>query len=160
MNGTASRLQQEIHQSKPFRSARQEAFLALLRTSDLLRRRMAQLLAPFEITMQQYNVLRILRGAGPAGLPTLAIGERLIEETPGMTRLLDRLDAKALVRRERCVNDRRQVLCYLTQTGFDLLAQIDPIVNASEQELILGLSEPETATLIRLLEQIRDASEK
>lgn len=160
MSGSASKLQREIKQAKPFRSARQEAFLSLLRTADILRRRMTRLLEPFDVTVQQYNVLRILRGAGPAGLPTLSIGERLIEETPGMTRLLDRLDAKGLVRRERCVNDRRQVLCYLTQAGFDLLASIDPVVNNSENELVSGLSESETANLIRSLDQVRNAIEE
>jgi hypothetical protein len=102
-----SRLQQELKQNRPFRSIYQEAALSVMKTADAIRRDLGRKLEPSDITVQQYNVLRILRGAGAQGLPTLAIGDRLIEETPGMTRLLDRLEAKALVRRVRCEQDRR-----------------------------------------------------
>ena len=80
----ASRIQQEIKQTRPFRSTAQEAGIALLRTTDLVRRRMSAVLEAEDVTVQQYNVLRILRGAGPEGLPTLEIAERMIERTPGM----------------------------------------------------------------------------
>src|SRR4030095_9165523 len=103
----ASPLQREIRQAKPFRSRGQQVVVALLRTADLVRRVVGRVLEPYDITPQQYNVLRILRGAGDRGLPTLEIGERMIEQTPGITRLLDRLEAKELVRRERCREDRR-----------------------------------------------------
>src|ERR1700682_6278341 len=75
-----------------FRSREQQATLSLLRTADAVKRRRAQVIEPYGITPQQYNVLRILRGAGPSGLPTLTIGERMIEQTPGTTRLVDRLE--------------------------------------------------------------------
>ena len=88
-------LRDEIRQSKPFDSAAQEAILALYRTSDMLRRRFSQLVEPHGISLQQYNVLRILRGAGKTGTPTLDIADRMIEMTPGVTRLLDKLESQA-----------------------------------------------------------------
>ena len=79
-----------------------KAWSRLVRTADLVRRVLDAVVEPHGITLQQYNVLRILRGAGAEGLPTLEIGERMIEQAPGVTRLLDRLEAKGLVRRQRC----------------------------------------------------------
>lgn len=155
MSGSGSHLQRELKQNKPFRSVRQEAALSLLRTADLLRRHISRALAPWGITPQQYNILRILRGAGSEGLPTLAIGERLIEQTPGMTRLLDRLEAKRLVRRERCPQDRRQVLCYVTGEGLQLLSEVDPLVASAEYNLLGGVTDEESRALVRMLERIR-----
>ena len=108
-------LQREIRQRRPFPSAGQECVVSVMRTADLLRRRGAAFLEPFGITVQQFNVLRILRGGGPNGLPTLEVGARMVEETPGITRLLDRLESKGLVRRQRCPKDRRQHLCWITE---------------------------------------------
>ena len=96
--------------------------VSLMRTSDLIRRAVAVVIDAQGITLQQYNVLRILRGAGGEGLPTLEIAERMIEQTPGITRLLDRLEAKALVGRERCPTDRRQVTCRISREGMMRLA--------------------------------------
>src|SRR4030088_1682382 len=86
-----SPIQQEIKQNKPFHSRKEEAAVALMRTADLLRRMVGGVGEPRDITPQQYNVLRILRGAGECGLPTLDIAERMIESTPGITRLIDNL---------------------------------------------------------------------
>jgi DNA-binding MarR family transcriptional regulator len=97
-----SRLQDELKQNKPFPSAAHEGGLGLMRTADVLRRRGAAVVEPRGITLQQYNVLRILRGAGEEGLPTLEVAARMVEQTPGITRLLDRLEVKGLVRRQRC----------------------------------------------------------
>ena len=101
MSDETSALQREIRQKKPFRSPAQEAVLGLLRTADVVRRLVARSLEPYDVTPQQYNVLRILRGAGDEGLPTLTIGERMLEDSPGVTRLVDRLIAKGLVSRAR-----------------------------------------------------------
>lgn len=150
-----SQLQAEIRQSRPFRSPRQEALLAILRSADLLRRGIAALLDPFGITPQQYNVLRILRGAGPAGLPTLVIGQRLIEQTPGMTRLINRLEAKGWVERHRNPGDRREVQCRLSPAGLALLTHIDPVMEAADQSMLAILSPEQLAQLIGLLDQIR-----
>ena len=110
-------LREEIRQSKPFESPAQEAILNVYRTSDMFQRHFVKLVEPHGISLQQYNVLRILRGAGSEGTPTLDIADRMIEKTPGITRLLDKLEAKHLVRRRRCPEDRRQVLCWITDAG-------------------------------------------
>jgi MarR family transcriptional regulator, organic hydroperoxide resistance regulator len=154
---TPSRLQREIRQRRPFPSAAQEGVVSVMRTADLLRRRTGEFLEPFGITVQQFNVLRILRGGGPDGLPTLEVGARMVEETPGITRLMDRLESKGLVRRQRCPKDRRQHLCWITQQGLDLLAALDgPVVKHSDEGL-RGLSREEQSDLIRLLDQVRAA---
>jgi len=129
--------------------------MALLRTADVVRRYIARVLEPFGITPQQFNVLRILRGAGPEGIPTLTIAERMIEEAPGITRLLDRLEAKGLVRRQRCPEDRRQVLCHATPEGLDLLGRIDGSMNEADEGALGTLSDQDKAQLIRLLDAVR-----
>jgi MarR family transcriptional regulator, organic hydroperoxide resistance regulator len=150
-----SRLQEEIQQTRPFQSRRQEAFLAILRSADLLRRGVGALLEPFGVTPQQYNVLRILRGAGPEGLPVLAIGARLIEHTPGMTRLLQRLEAKGWVERRRNTGDRRQVDCRLTPAGAELLARIDPVMEQADRHMLASLNAGQLDALIALLDDVR-----
>src|SRR5258706_5345171 len=87
----------ELKQTRPFPSKAQEAAVALMRTADVLRRLRSAIVEPNGMTAQQYNGLRILRGAGELGLPTLEIAERMIESTPGITRLIDRLGTKKLV---------------------------------------------------------------
>jgi DNA-binding MarR family transcriptional regulator len=148
-------LREEIRQNKPFESNAQEAILALRRTSDMLQRRFAQLVVPHGISLQQYNVLRILRGASQRGTPTLEIADRMIEATPGITRLLDKLQAKHLVRRKRCPEDRRQVLCWITDAGLQVLAELDrPMAEAG----IMGmkaLTEAQLRDLISDLEKVR-----
>ncbi len=150
-----SPLQQEIRQRRPFRSRQQEAVLGLLRTTDVVRRYLTRIVEPHGITLQQYNVLRILRGAGAEGIPTLAIGERMIEQTPGITRLLDRLEAKGLVSRKRCTEDRRQVLCWLTEPGRVLLAGLDGPMDAVDDGALGSLAPAEIDALIGLLDGIR-----
>jgi MarR family transcriptional regulator, organic hydroperoxide resistance regulator len=140
-------LRDEIRQTKPFESPAQEAILSLFRTTDILQRMFSQLVEPHGISLQQYNVLRILRGAAKEGIPTLDIVDRMVEQTPGITRLLDKLEAKQLVRRERCPDDRRQVLCWITDRGQRLLAQLDrPAVSAGSKAM-----EPLTADALRSL---------
>lgn len=150
-----SRLREEIRQTRPFQSRRQEAFLAILRSADLLRRSAGALLEPFGVTPQQYNVLRILRGAGPEGLPVLAIGVRLIEQTPGMTRLLQRLEAKGWVERRRNAADRRQVDCRITPAGAGLLARIDPVMEEADRRMLAPLRADQLDALIALLDEVR-----
>jgi DNA-binding MarR family transcriptional regulator len=149
-------LREEIRQSKPFDSPAQEAILALYRTSDMLRRRFSQLVEPHGISLQQYNVLRILRGAGKMGIPTLDIADRMIERTPGVTRLLDKLEAKHLVRRQRCPEDRRQVLCWITEPGMRLLAELDQPLAAAGISSMAPLPTGELRALIATLEKVRE----
>jgi DNA-binding MarR family transcriptional regulator len=148
-------LREEIRQTKPFDSAAQEAILGLYRTVDLLRRRFSNLVEPRGISLQQYNVLRILRGAGKTGTPTLDIADRMIEQTPGITRLLDKLEGTHLVRPERCPEDRRQVLCWITNAGLRLLADLDQPLSASGATAMEPLTNPELRALISQLEIIR-----
>ena len=150
-----SPLQKEIRQGKPFRSRGQEVVVALIRTADLVRRVVGRVLEPYGITVQQYNVLRILRGAGEQGLPTLEIGERMVEHAPGVTRLLDRLEVKGLVRRQRCPEDRRQVLCWLTSAGTELVERLDEPVDSADAEAVAMLAPEEQERLLRLLEAVR-----
>jgi DNA-binding MarR family transcriptional regulator len=154
---TPTPLLREIRQRRPFPSVAQEGVVSVMRTADLLRRRMAALVEPYGITVQQFNVLRILRGGGPDGLPTLEVGARMVEETPGITRLLDRLESKGLVRRQRCPKDRRQHLCWITQEGLDLLASLDESVVTHSRDVLKGLNREEQSDLIRLLDQVRAA---
>lgn len=154
-----SRLQDELRQARPFHSKGQEAFLALLRTADVAKRRFTDLLDAEDVTLQQYNVLRILRGAGEDGLPTLEIANRMIERTPGVTRIVDRLQAKGLVTRGRRPDDRRRVWCRITPTGLELLAKLDDPVRKADEETVKGLTEEDVVRLIELLDRIRCAAE-
>ena len=151
-------LRRELKQKRPFQSPAHEALLATLRTADLLRRALEDVIAPHGITGQQFNVLRILRGAAPDPLPTLEIGERMIEQTPGITRLLDRLEAKGLVSRARCASDRRQVHCRITQAGLDLLASLDGPVREAGEVAMRPIGRTGQRQLIALLERLRAAS--
>jgi DNA-binding MarR family transcriptional regulator len=154
-----SQLQREIKQRRPFRSAAQEAVIGLLRTADVARQRLADALAPSGLTLQQYNVLRILRGASDQGLPTLEIAGRMIERAPGITRLLDRLEAKSLVRRVRCPEDRRQVLCWPTAEALDLLASLDDLADLTDRSIVGNLQNQDLEELIRLLDHLRQDRE-
>jgi DNA-binding MarR family transcriptional regulator len=147
-------LRDEIKQRRPFTSRRHEGALALLVTADLLRRRIAAAVEPHGITPQQYNVLRILRGAGKDGLPTLEIAERMIERTPGITRLVDRLEAQRLVTRKRVAQDRRQVFCTITPGGLQLLARLDGPIQAADEALGV-LADHDVDKLIAILDALR-----
>lgn len=151
-----TRLQDEIKQTRPFRSPGQEATLGLLRTADRVRRRLGTVVARHGITLSQYNVLRILRGAGPDGLCTSEVAGRLIEQTPGVTRMMDRLEARGWVERERQKGDRRMVRCRLTASGRGLVDQLDEPVNSADAAIVAGLSLAETGELIRLLDRVRE----
>ena len=149
-------VQEAIKQTRPFRNRRTEAAVGLLLTAEAMRWPLQDLLARYDgLTLQQYNVLRILRGAGAAGLPTLEIAERMIERTPGVTRLLDRLDDKGLVERERSRADRRQVFCRITAAGRKLLTRLDKPVDELDDAVTRGLDDGEVAELIRLLDKLR-----
>jgi DNA-binding MarR family transcriptional regulator len=131
--------------------------LALVRTADVVRRSFTTVFEPHGITAQQYNVLRILRGSGADGLPTLEVAERMLEQTPGITRLMDRLEAKELVRRQRCPKDRRQHLCWITPKGLALLASLDEPIVRAHAETMRKVKIRDLDTLIQLLEKVRAA---
>ncbi len=151
-----SKIQQEIQQKKPFGSEFEEAGVALLRTSDQLQRRLSSTVEPHDLTIQQYNVLRILRGAHPEAVPTLEIVTRMIEQAPGITRLLDRLEAKKLIQRVRCSEDRRRVLCTISPAGLALLAELDRPMFETVRACFTSLSLAQTRSLIQLLDDLRE----
>jgi DNA-binding MarR family transcriptional regulator len=145
----------EAKQKQFVHSRRQDAVVGIMRTANYLRRFSSPVFDQHDITSQQFNVLRILRGAGLEGLPTLDIAERMIEQAPGITRLMDRLERKKLVRRERPSDNRRQVLCYITKPGLDLLQELDTTVRNQDKQALHRLDESEIEELIRLLELAR-----
>lgn len=150
-------LRDEIKQATPFERPEEEAFVSISRTSAVLGHALGEAFKPFGITATQYNVLRILRGAGDAGLPTLEIAERMIEETPGITRLIDRLETKGLVSRERCATDRRQVFCRISAAGLDLLAHLDAPIRQADTDALQSLGNQDLEQLIVLLDKTRNA---
>ena len=152
-----SKVHEEIKQRKPFRSTAQEAVIGLLRTSSLVRGYFDRLMAPHGLTLQQFNVLRILRGAGPDGLPTLEIGARMVERTPGVTRLIDRLVRKKMVARSRSTDDRRVVYCRLTDVGRNTLTAVDAVVGNADESAMGALTERQLENLIELLDRARSA---
>jgi DNA-binding MarR family transcriptional regulator len=149
----------ELKQTRPFASKAQAVTVALLRTSDLVRRRLAAVVEREGITLQQYNVLRILRGARGEPLSALEITDRLIEEAPGVSRLLDRLLAKGLIRRERSAQDRRRLECFLTDRGRQILARLEAPVNQADADAMHGLAARELAALDELLARVRQAQQ-
>ena len=154
----ASAIQSELRQSKPFRSIAQEATIALLRTASVVSRAVARVVEPSGLSLAQYNALRIIRGAGTGGIPTLSIRERMIDEGTTITRLLDKLDDAGLIRRERSYPDRRQVLCFVTDAGRKLLDSLDPQVNAMDEDVVASLDESQLETFVELLDTVRLAN--
>ncbi len=155
MARTTSLLQAELKQTRPFSSPDEEAVVALFRTADVVRRALAAVVEAKGLTVQQYNVLRILRGGGKDGVPTLDVADRMVEHAPGVTRLLDRLEAKRLVRRVRCDRDRRQVLCWIEPAGERLLADLERPVRDAARRRLGALPPKGVETLIVLLEAVR-----
>lgn len=147
-------LQRELKKKRPFDVPEQEAMLNLLRTADQLQIRFSRLFRKFGLTPQQYNILRILRGEGRP-LPVLEIASRMITVVPGITGLIDRLEAAALVERKRCEEDRRVVYVAIAPRALELLRQIDQPLLELHQRLLGHLSGEELATLTRLLEKAR-----
>ncbi len=148
-------IQQEIQPVRQFRSRAQEATIALMRTASVISRRYARLVEPHGISLAQYNVLRILRGAGPEGLPTLAIRDRMIDEGSTVTRLLDKLEQAGLVTRDRSRPDRRQVLCRITPPGDVLLTTLDPYMDETDVASMSVLNDEALTQFIELLATVR-----
>ena len=152
------RLARDIKQSKPFHSVSLEVFFNLARTTDELARSTAFLLKSHDLTTAQYNVLRILRGAGDEGLPCSEIGNRLITHDPDVTRLIDRLEKRGLVARSRDSADRRVVTVRITAAGAELVETSDMDRRATDAlaTRFARLSSADCQTLITLLENLRE----
>lgn len=155
----ARRLAEEIRMSRPFQLPELEAFLNLVRTSDQLQWHLAELFKQYGVTMQQYNVLRILRGAGEEGLPSLSIARRMVTRVPDITRLVDRMERNGWVQRARSESDRRVVRVLLTREGRGLADVLEGPTNDCHREQLGHLDPAELETLNRLLEKARSAHE-
>jgi len=148
-------LKHELKQNKPFKSLFQEAQLNIVRTSSVLVNDFERMLKPYGITGTQYNVLRILRGAGAGGLCRNEVAERLINKTPDATRLLDRMEEAGLVSRERSESDRRLVTTRITKKGSNLVDSLDDEVEQQHEKALGHMSRKDLEKLIELLTLVR-----
>lgn len=144
-------LQEEIKQTRPFSDRREEADLNIIRTANLLTDEFEKMLKPYGITGTQYNVLRILRGAGPAGLCRNEVSARMLTRMPDATRLLDRMEGAALVVRARGEDDRRLVATQITAKGRRLVDSLDDVAARQHARALGHLSDQQLKTLVKLL---------
>src|SRR5690349_21732473 len=150
-----SRLQVELKQTKPFHSRESEAALGLLRTAAIVEHAQQEALRPFGITSTQYNVLRILRGAGEAGLCGREVGERMITRVPDIPRLLERMEESGLIRRERDADDRRHVIARITPQGLRVVDEVTPVLVDVEQRFFGQLEDDAIDALVSALDTVR-----
>jgi MarR family transcriptional regulator, organic hydroperoxide resistance regulator len=148
-------LAEELHQRRPFTSVQEEALLSVFVTQDILHHNLQKMLRPYGLSLAQYNVLRILRGAGEDGLPLMAIARRMIVRYPNVTRLTDRLETNGWIHRERCTHDRRIVRGFVTVDGLELLARINGEIDHLVVHLMRGVQDERLRELIAVLEQVR-----
>ncbi|MEK7204318.1 MAG: MarR family transcriptional regulator [candidate division NC10 bacterium] len=144
-----------MRQKKPFRRVEDEAFVNLLRTVDALMQGVAATLKPAGLSPAQYNVLRVLRGAGPDGLACREIGERMIAKDPDITRLLDRLEERDLISRSRDRADRRVITTRITDKGMRILKELDKPIEELHVKQLGHLGEQRLRSLVDLLEAAR-----
>ncbi len=152
----SGKLAKEIRQTKPFQSLEEEAFLNLGRTYESLGRELAELLKDFRLTPTQYNMLRILAGAGEAGVTCSQAMERMLTADPDVTRLLDRMETQGLIRRERDREDRRVVITRITDHGIDLVKRIDAPLQRFFKQRIGRVGQSDLKELIDTLEALRE----
>ncbi len=143
-----------------FDSPAQEAYLNLWRTYDRLREYEDELFSEYGLTAQQYNALRLLRAAAPERLATLELAEKLVSRAPDITRLVDRLEDRALIQRERPERNRRTVLVGITEAGQKLLADLDGPVRKCHERQLGHLSATAMKQLIALLKEARQPHEE
>lgn len=143
--------------TKPFRSVEEEAILSIARTAAVVEHAGAEALKPFDLTITQYNVLRILRGAAGEGLCRNEVGERLVTKVPDVTRLLDRMESAGLIVRQRGGEDRRFVSTRITEKGLKLLEKIDRELPAMHGRQLGHVSQKRLRELISILEEVRNA---
>ena len=156
MGVTLKTLRAELKMTKPFKSLEEEAILSIARTAAVLEHAGAEALRPFDLTITQYNVLRILRGAGSDGLCRHEVGERLVTQVPDVTRLLDRMETAGLIVRERGSEDRRVVATRITDKGLKLLEKIDRELPAIHARQLGHVSQKRLRELISILEEVRN----
>jgi DNA-binding MarR family transcriptional regulator len=154
---TPKTLRDELKMSRPFKSVEEEAILSIARTAAVVEHAGAEALKPFDLTITQYNVLRILRGAGGDGLCRNEVGERLVTKVPDVTRLLDRMEAAGLIVRQRGAQDRRFVATRITDKGLKLVEKIDGELPAMHGRQVGHVSQKRLRELIKILEEVRNA---
>ena len=140
--------------TKSSASLEAHVFVALQKAADGLAQQAEQLLKANDLTAAQYNTLRILRGAEPDGLPCSSIAERMISHDPDMTRLLDRMEKRSLITRERQKDDRRVVKARITPEGLDLLRKLDQPVHEMHKRQFQHVPGARLKLLIELLDQV------
>ena len=148
------RISTELRQTRPFASLEREAAVTLLRTADVLRHALESALRAWDVSIEQYNVLRILRGSGE-GLPTLEIAERMVSRSPNITRLVDKMVAKGLAERRATEHDRRVVCIVATGRGRSALAELDTAVDSVLGKLS-SMEPRRLKTLVPLLDDVRE----
>jgi DNA-binding MarR family transcriptional regulator len=151
----AQRLQDELKQTRPFPTLEEEVLVGLARTADALQRGFVGVFKTKGLSPTQYNVLRILRGAGGPGLSCGDIAERMITRDPDLTRLLDRLETRHLVTRVRDGEDRRVVTARITQAGLELLEELEVPLAAEQRRLLGHMAEKHLRALADLLDEAR-----
>jgi DNA-binding MarR family transcriptional regulator len=150
-------LKEELKTNAEFASIQHEVFLSLLVTVDRLSRRHSEFMAEYGVSQKQYNILRILRGAGSQGIPVMEIGRRMIEKSPDVSRIIDRLIDLGFVKRRRQRNDRRVVIVTITDKGLHLLSKMDIPVREEVVNALRHVPESDLKQLSSLLEQVRDS---
>ncbi len=151
----SGKIAKEITQTKPFVCHEEEAFLNLSRSYEHVMKGFSELFREFNISTTQYNVLRILRGAGPDGLNCKEAAQRMISHDPDITRLFDRLEVRGLILRSRSTADRRVVRACITEQGLDILTKLDQPVFDLHAQQMQRLDAGELEELTRLLELLR-----
>lgn len=145
----------DLKQTRPLENLEHMAQLSIIRTSSMLMDAFERVLKPHGITSTQFNVLRILRGAGPDGLCRNEIGERMVNRMPDVTRLLDRMEEAGYISRERSAEDRRMVRTRLTDAGAELLDRLDADVLGEQKRPFRDLDEQQLRSLIDILATVR-----
>ena len=140
---------------RPYQTLEQGAFIGLQRAADALARGVEETLRPADLSLTQYNVLRILRGAGPEGLACGEVAGRMLTRDPDMTRLLDRLEARRLVARARERADRRVARTRITETGLRVLQELEAPIAETHRRQLGHLGSARLRALIRLLDLVR-----
>ena len=151
------RLKDEIKQAKPFESLEAEVFLNLMRTADALSRGTEEILKLAGLSHTQYNVLRILRGAGGQGLCCREVAERMITRDPDVTRLFDRLERRGLLARSRDSKDRRVITVRIAAAGQKLLKELDGPMAEHNGKLLSHMNKSDLRKLVELLEAARES---
>jgi len=152
----SAKLAAELHQNKPFARPEEEALLNLLRTHEFIQQRQTEFFKRFQLTPTQYNILRILRGAGKEGVTCARAAERMVAADPDITRLLDRLEARKLIQRERGSQDRRVVVSRIAEDGLELIETIDKPLAEFLKRHVGRVGRKKLGELIEILESIRE----